>query len=410
MKKKKLSIPFLLGYALYCTVYICRYNLTIASAYFESDGIINTAQYGLMCGVFSATYSIGRLINGYIGDRADRRLMICGGIALTGVANLVIGFLPPYQAMLIFWAINGYAQSMIWGPLLTTVTSLISVSYRSLAASFFTSSVAIGSVLGILIANYTILHYGTRWAFFIPACIAGLLSIASIFTFRKNSKNQAERNIQLVNIIPRIPKIFPVISAAFFHGWIKDNVSNWAVIFFNRRFSIDIGNISCFVLLVPLIGLIGRLIYPIVYKLSKENEHLVSIIGFVCCGIAALILCYSTLVTIAAVCMCLIAAMISLVNTSMLSMYPMRFASHGNISSISGLMDFATYLGSSISAVIYGSIFSEGSNRFSWMFISWAMVSCVSIVVLIVYLKQMKKRGSMLEAGGRYICPTQNGG
>jgi len=392
MKRKHPLVPFLLGYALYCTVYICRYNLTIASAYLELDGIINTVQYGVMCGVFSATYSIGRLINGYLGDRADRRLMICGGIALAGIANLVIGFLPPFQALLVFWAINGYAQSMIWGPLLATATSHISDKHRNLAASFFTSSVAVGSILGILIANYTILHHGTRWAFFIPAGIALLLCVVSAITYRNNGSTQRTTNVQPMNILPRIPEILLILIPAFFHGWIKDNVSYWAVIIFNRRFNINIENISGFVLLVPLISLVGRLIYPMVYKCCKANEHTVSIVGFIICSAASLILCSSTTAITAAMCMCLIAAMVSLVNTSMLSMYPMRFASYGNVSSISGLMDFATYLGSSISSVIYGKILSEGSNRFSLMFISWIMVSAISIVVLTMYLKQRRKK------------------
>lgn len=392
MKKQRWLLPFLLGYALYCTVYICRYNLTIASAYLELDGIIDTVQYGLMCGVFSATYSIGRLVNGYMGDRADRRMMICGGIALAGIANLAVGFLPPYQALLIFWAINGYAQSMIWGPLLVTVTAAIDDKHRSIVASFFTSSVAIGSILGIVIASYTILHYGTQWAFFVPAGIALILSMLSAVVYRGGRSIAEPRSDSGRNVYPRFREILPIIVPAFFHGWIKDNVSNWAATIFSRRFGIHIENISGFVLLVPLIGLIGRLIYPMFYKWCGRNEHRVSIVGFALCGAASLLLCYSFSVIAAALCMCLIAAMVSLVNTSMLSMYPMRFADRGNISSISGLMDFATYFGNSVSAVIYGQILSKDGGRFSWMFVSWIVVSAVSIVILRFYLKQRHEK------------------
>lgn len=392
MKKQRWLLPFLLGYALYCTVYICRYNLTIANAYLELDGIIDTVQYGLMCGVFSATYSIGRLVNGYMGDRADRRLMICGGIALAGISNLAVGFLPPYQALLVFWAINGYAQSMIWGPLLVTVTSVIDDEHRGIAASFFTSSVAVGSILGIVIANYTILHYGTQWAFFVPAGVALILSMLSAVAYRGNYSTAELGNGLSSNVYPRFQEIIPIIVPAFFHGWIKDNVSNWAAAIFSRRFDINIENISGFVLLVPLIGLIGRLIYPMIYKWCGKNEHRVSVVGFVACGAASLLLCYSVSVIAAALCMCLIAAMVSLVNTSMLSMYPMRFADRGNISSISGLMDFATYLGSSVSAVIYGQMLSKDSGHFSWMFVSWIVVSTVSIVILMLHLKQGHKK------------------
>ena len=151
--------------------------------------------------------------------------------------------------------------------------------------------------------------------------------------------------------------------------------------------TIDIGSIAGFVLLVPALGLIGRLAYPIVFKKCGECEHRTSIMGFIGCILASVILCLPLPAVITALCLCFISATISMINTSMLSIFPMRFAAAGNVSSVSGIMDFATYLGSSLSAALFGWMFTAADN-FSAMYGIWIAVAAVSIVILGIYKKR----------------------
>ena len=69
-----------------------------------------------------------------------------------------------------------------------------------------------------------------------------------------------------------------------------------------------------------------------------------------------------------------------MINTSMLSIYPIRYLASGNVASVSGIMDFATYLGGGISSVLYGILID--SFGYVPMFTSWAVISVVSIVFL----------------------------
>lgn len=385
-KSRTYNIWFLyvLGYAVYCTVYLCRFNLNIAGTILQQSGTLTAAQYGLMGSAFSATYAVGRIINGYIGDRIDKRIMIAGGITLAGLANLVIGFFPPFQAILIIWAINGYAQSMIWGPLLYTVTRNVPEKHLNTATSIFPSSVATGSVLGILVATFAISRLGMSWAFFLPSIIAIILGAAAFICFKTETPSVAS-NAQRFLIPDK--RILPVAFTAFLHGWIKDSVSYWAALIFLKKYAIDIGSIAGFVLLVPALGLIGRLAYPIVFKKCGECEHRTSIMGFIGCILASVILCLPLPAVITALCLCFISATISMINTSMLSIFPMRFAAAGNVSSVSGIMDFATYLGSSLSAALFGWMFTAADN-FSAMYGIWIAVAAVSIVILGIYKKR----------------------
>ena len=76
-----------------------------------------------------------------------------------------------------------------------------------------------------------------------------------------------------------------------------------------------------------------------------------------------------------------------MINTSMLSIFPMRFAATGNVSSVSGIMDFATYLGSSLSAALFGWMFSA-ADSFTAMYVIWIAVAIISIGILFVYRKK----------------------
>ncbi len=66
----------------------------------------------------------------------------------------------------------------------------------------------------------------------------------------------------------------------------------------------------------------------------------------------------------------------------MCSIYPLSYKESGNVSSVSGLLDFASYLGAGISGAIYGVVITYFG--YVPMFISWIALSVVSALMLIV--------------------------
>lgn len=136
---------------------------------------------------------------------------------------------------------------------------------------------------------------------------------------------------------------------------IKDNITLWVTVYFVSKFGIDLQGSAYFVLLVPVVGLFGRLLHPVCYQLCGEREHRLSIYAFLICAAAAIPLCFDPILPVAAaVCLGLIYAAVSIINTSLLSVFPVRFQATGNIASVSGVMDFAAYLGAGIGSLVYG--------------------------------------------------------
>ena len=73
--------------------------------------------------------------------------------------------------------------------------------------------------------------------------------------------------------------------------------------------------------------------------------------------------------------------LISMINTSILSIFPLRFAEKNMVSSVSGIADFATYLGAGIGLAVYG--FWNDNGNFIPMFASWIVICVLSILLLL---------------------------
>ena len=276
---------------------------------------------------------------------------------------------------------NAYAQSMLWSSILRVVTRLFGKAAKR-KMSVMVSSVAVGNILGIVLNTWLITKIGVSYAFFLPGAITILLCIAVIIAtkpilFEEKIKKQ---HTPFLLLLKRKELLKMTIPAAF-HGIMKENISLWVTVFIVDRYAVDLHTSSYYVLLIPIIGLVGRLLYPIVFRLLWENENSVSCAGFGICIIAAVVLCCERIgILMSALALGLIYTAVSMINTSFLSIYPLRYAKTGNEAAVSGIMDFSTYLGAGISGAVYGVLI----KYFGYvpMFASWVVVSVISLCII----------------------------
>lgn len=383
MQKKYGRIIFFIVYLAYTSIYIARINLSVASPGLITEGVIDAVQVGLMGSIFSTVYAVGRLINGGISDKTPPWVMLTVGLIIAGVSNIFISFFPPFIGILVLWLANAYAQSMLWSSVLCVVSSIYDRDTAKKKTSVMVTSVAMGNILSIIINTYLITNFGTRFAFVVPGILTvvlGILVFISTKHIKPTTENTQNKHISMWKLVKE-KEVFTMIIPATLHGVMKDNISLWMAVFIVDKFCVDLTTSSYYILLIPTIGFIGRIIYPAIYKLCKNRENTVSLIGFFVSAVAALLLCFSGIGIVPAVlCMSVIYAAVSMINTSILSIYPLHFLKTGNVASVSGIMDFATYLGAGISGVIYGALIKNFG--YTPMFVSWVCISLISIVLI----------------------------
>ena len=384
MKTKNIrpGVVFWLLYIAYTAIYIARLNLSIAAPGLEAAGVLTAAQLGFIGSAFSVIYSCGRLFNGMVGDRLAPKLLIVTGLLLTGCANLLLGFLPPYLLIFTLWSLNAFGQSMLWSSLLQTVTTLYGKAGANKKTPILVSSVSVGNILGILLGN-RLAAFDLRAAFLIPGAMTVVCGLLVLYIAPPAPKLAASGGFPFKALLTD-KKIRGILLPAMFHGTMKDNIPLWMAMFFTARFAVDLEASPWYVLLIPTVGLAGRLLYPFCYRLSRGRENAISVLCFLVCAALAVSLCLPGITPlVAALCLSLIYALVSMINTSFLSMFPLRFADKGFVSSVSGIADFATYLGAGIASAIYGIFIDGGIAGYTVMFASWAVLSVLSVALLL---------------------------
>ena len=380
-KKRSLTI-FIICYVAYTTVYIARLSLSIASPGLIESNLLDSSRIGILGSAFSIVYACGRLINGQISDKQPPWVMLSVGLVGAGISNILFGFFPPFIGIMLLWMTNAFAQSMLWSSIICVVSALYDEQKAKKMTSYMVTSVAIGNILGIIINTYIITTLGLRYAFILPGVFVIISSTFIFFSTRKiKNTNRDNKNHVSVFKLLKNRNVRLLLVPTVFHGAIKDNISLWMSVYFVDKFAVNLEESALFILFIPIIGFMGRMFYPLCYKVCKEDEHKVSVVGFGICTLAVIPL-FTDIINpiIAVICLSLLYAAISVVNTSMASIFPIRFSKTGNVASMSGLMDFITYSGAGIGSAIYGFVIK--SVGYTPMFVSWAVICAISLIFL----------------------------
>ncbi len=400
MTKKKAVLIFIVCYVAYMTTYIARQSLSVAAAPLKELLIMDSAQIGTLGSIFSVVYSCGRLINGRLGDKIHPSAMIALGLSLIGVSNFGFSFFPPFVFCAVLWAVNAYGQSMLWGSMLVVMSHTFKKEKLSKVMALYGTVVSFGTVAGVFVATGAINISGVNAAFLTPCVIALVIAVAVLVTI-KGVEVEKTDGIKA----PSIPikklltdaRLYTALAPSFIHGIIKENVNLWMSVYFVDRFAIDLGKSALFVLFIPAFALVGRFIYPLLYRLFGNDERRVNIFAFVCIAVFAVpVTAIRTaensslwLPALAAISLGLISAAINVINHSMLTMLPLKFAAENASSSASGIMDFATYLGASVGSLAYGYMLKF--LDYSYMFASWILIAIIAATL--TFAKVIRARG-----------------
>lgn len=389
MKAKNTRLVFIIAYLAYSAVYFSRVNLTMANPELVGMGLLTTEQIGMLGGAFSAVFASGRLINGALSDKAPPWLMISGGLLACAVCNIAIGFFPPFIAIFLLWSVNAYAQSMLWGSLISVMSSIYDEQTAKKRTAFLSTTVAVGNIAGILICTLLITRLGVRFAFIVPGAVTLVLSLCvALSMLSVRPEKGGKSHLSMLSLIKN-REILRICIPAALHGIMKENISLWMTVYVIDTYGVDLGGSAYYLLLIPAFGFVGRVGHAFFYRIFKENEHSVSVLGFVLIAAFSVMCVIKVSAIYGIICLTAVYAAVSLVNTSFLSIYPIRFRAEGNVSSVSGVLDFVTYIGASVSALVYGYIIEP--LGYSAMFISWAVLAVPAIIVLIPFAKKENK-------------------
>lgn len=166
--QRRVLISSIIGYA---TFYFVRKNLSIAMPVMESSLGIRKTQLGLFLTMHGLLYGVSKFANGFLGDRANARVLMVSGLAMSAILNVLFGFSSTVIALGLIWTLNGWFQGMGFPPCARLMSNWFSPKQLATKFSLWNMSHPLGGGLIVIICGYLV-AINWRFCFFVPAALA----------------------------------------------------------------------------------------------------------------------------------------------------------------------------------------------------------------------------------------------
>ena len=112
------ALTYLLALVYFCS-YMTRKNFAVALQQVITETGLSKDTLSVILVTMTVTYGAGQLVSGRLADRVRPASLILGGLACATTVNILVPILPfSVPLMAVLWGINGFAQAMLWPPII----------------------------------------------------------------------------------------------------------------------------------------------------------------------------------------------------------------------------------------------------------------------------------------------------
>lgn len=387
--KKMVGFLFALCWLVYFSSYLGRLNYSAALAEIISAEGFSKAQAGMIGTGFFMAYGIGQVISGFLGDKLSPKWMIFTGVSVSAFLNFVMSVLSRPDIMAVVWAGNGFAQSLIWSPMLRLLFEYLKPEDRQRACININSSMPLGTMTAYGMTAFIVAFFDWRMTFtsaavllFFIACIwqvgmkkiefhskiAAGESIGQEDNLREWTGKESRLEGKLENksgvkghsfrVILISSGLVSILFAMMVQGALKDGVTTWIPTYVKETYGVTSVMAIMSTMLIPMFNLLGVYMASMADRKWLHDEVKTAGAIFALCAVSLLLL-----FGISGKNMALTIGMLALsttsmmaVNTMIISVLPSRFGIAGKTSSISGILNSSVYLGSAVSTYGIGAL------------------------------------------------------
>lgn len=282
-----------LGYALY---YVCRLSMGVMKQPLIEAGLLTATQLGIIGACLYWTYAVGKLVNGFLGDRANIKRFMALGLVLSASANFIMGILglnalngaitnsALFGAFAMCWGINGWCQSMGAPPAIVGLSRWFPLRIRGTFYGFFSASHNIGEGISFLVVGLVVATFGWKWGFF-GAALTGALGVALILLFMHDTpESKGLPSIEVLagekssdgthpdaptddmhrktlqKAVIRNPGIWVLAGASAFLYISRYAINEWGTIFLQEAKGYNLAGAAAIISINPIFGIIGTVV------------------------------------------------------------------------------------------------------------------------------------------------------
>lgn len=375
----------------YLVSYVSRINLSACMVAMVQSGYAPQNTVALALSLCAVTYGLGQIVSGWLGGYFRPQNVIFSGFLITGVVNLLVGILPGAGSLPLLWAVNGFAQALMWPPMLAIIAALLSGEHYSRCCVWVGRGSAIGTIAVYALSPLILRLFDVYAVFLFSSSLSLGMAVAWKFLFKRRyhhisiNERLSSKTFHSAPVnAPRFGRreyvlVGLILIAIALQGMLRDGVTNWLPTFAVDLLHLDSSSAILTGLLLPLFHLLCYQIFMTLHLKYVRNEMLCAGMIFAA-AIPAAMLCAlfidgaSTVFLLALLVGCMHG-----VNMVLVSFVPRHFLKYGRMSVISGIFNSFTYVGGAFST--YGIAVLSSSYGWRTTVFAWTAIAVVGALL-----------------------------
>lgn len=400
----------------YFASYMTRKNYSVVIAeIILSEGISN-AQASLAATLSLISYGAGQVISGILGDKFKPQSIITCGLISTTLMNFAMPIAGDVRLRAVIWFINGFAQSMLWPPLVRIMAATMDKdTYNDVCVNVNVAGISGTILLYITSSAIWIKYFNWKYVFISSAIVGAIITVIWVFGFSKINRTEHLFAVKAVkekenkagstlSVKSLLKSGFVFIALAIIaQGALRDGISDWVPSFIINTFNLDSSGAILKSVLIPIMSVISLKAVGIVNAKLVKNEVKGSAITYVMAtvGLLGLLLCYRENQYITLGISALMTGFMHAVNFFLVCIVPARFEKYGAVSTMSGVINSLTYVGSSAATYGFGAI----ADKFGWnsVIIAWVATAVFGLLCCVIVIKPWRRFAIETEEAPRAV-------
>ena len=395
---------------IYFASYLTRKNYgVIMTAIIENEGMADDVA-GFIETLALISYGAGQVISGILGDKFKPQNIIVCGLSTTIACNVMMPLCPNNGMREAVWFINGFAQSMLWPPLVRIMAQTMDPkTYSRVCANVNVAGIG-GTIF--LYLSYPLIWQklfdtnGWRATFFSSAILCGMILAVWLIGFRsirsdervafvRHKKDEdgkpggGKLSVRLI-----LGSGFVLIALGIIlQGMLRDGITDWDPKMIADTFHITADKAILKAVILPVIGVVSlKLVGYINEKFVKDEVRAAGItftMAWACLTVLYFFHDKNEYLTLA-----LSAVSVGLmhaINFFLICIVPLKFEKYGVVSTMSGVINSLTYVGSAAALYGFGYLSETTGNNWRIVICAWMVIAALGVASCFAAVRPWKK-------------------
>ncbi|MCI9625657.1 MAG: MFS transporter [Clostridia bacterium] len=403
IEKKQIVLMYIFASAVYFMSYTTRINYNTVLVEISTAESISRSLLALPLTASFITYGLGQIISGWLGDKFDAFKLITLGLVLSAVMNFLLPLFPKPYIMVAFWAVNGFAQALIYPPLMKITSHYLSERHYAKVCLFVTIGSHAATLLMYLVSPVIITIASWKFVFFSSfGCAVVFLVIWQLYSKNikrkygitaKSSKNCTATE-ETETVTPKVlfvsSGLVIIMLAVIMQGFLRDGIATWMPAYLSDVFSLSNEISILTTVILPIFSIFSAyVILAVRNKLCRNELKLAGVTFLAAVAAIVLLLIFKANMPLSVLFLAFTSACSHAINFLLICLVPKRFEKYGRFSLVTGMINSCTYVGAAIST--YG--FAALSESCGWnvTLVLWGVIALTGFVCCFAALRQWNK-------------------